>query len=680
MRVETAAVALCALVLCGCGGGSGGSSAPSTTAPASSAAVTTSSAPTIDGAALEAAMEARRQAYVGYSALGTGRYSQLAKLMTGAPVDRQTFVDLYDFIDARYDTADFRVCTLLRLLYLRGNDPGFPTDLRNRARTTLLGFRYWIDELWAKDNMVFWSENHQILFASSEYLAGQLYPQEVFGTSGFTGADRMQRARPRILRWLDHRLRFGYSEFYSPVYYPHDVAPLLNLIDFAQDPEIQTKARMALDLLVFDLARITFAGVVGAPSGRSYVEQKLGGREQGVGDLVEILWGTRGDFVDKGSTAGTAFATSSYRVPHALLAIGLDKARPRFTDRSRVGVSFAEAPAEGIGFTSLEDGMFWWGQGGYMAPEVIALSRDMIEAWNLYENAIFQYMKPLRFLPRSALSAFSDRLSVLSRGSFLGGARTTCFRTPEAQLASAFDFLPGQVGFQAHAWQATLGMDAVVFTTAPGLVGRQGPGTWTGSGSLPKVAQHENVAIVLYNPGALQRTLWPPYSHAYFPRAAFDELEERSGWTCARKGDGYLALYSAEPTQWTSSGPEAGRELVAYAPRNAWVCVVGSAAEHGSFAQFVDAVSQARLDTQGSGQGGPSDPLFVEFEAPGVGTLRLDWTQDPTLDGTALPTVYPRFENPYSHTAWGDPQVAIEHGGLRLDLDVAAGTRQGDGL
>ncbi|MCA8920343.1 MAG: hypothetical protein KDD82_00965 [Planctomycetes bacterium] len=572
------------------------------------------------------------------------------------------------------------MATLLRILYRHGQSPALPPAYVQRARTSLLGFRYWIDELWGQDDMVFWSENHQILFASCEYLAGQRYPSEVFGASGFTGAQRMQRARPRILRWLDHRLRFGFSEFFSAVYYPHDVSPLLNLVDFAQDPEIQTRAAMVLDLLVFDLARATHQGVLGMPSGRQYVEQKLGGRNQSIGDLVEILFGTRGDFARKGSTAGTSFATSSYRVPQVLLAIGRDKQRARYLERARVGLSFAEGPAEGIGFTSLEDGMFWWGQGGYMAPEAIALTRDMLDAYDLWGSAIFKYMLPLRWLPRSALAWVSDSLRVASHGSFLGGAQTTCFRTPDAQLASAQAFLPGEVGFQAHAWQATLGMDAVVFTTAPGLVGRQGPGPWTGSGSMPHVVQHENVALILYNPGTLQRALWPPYSHAYFPRAAFQELEQRGGWSFGRKDDGYVALYSAEPTQWTRSGPEAGHELVAYAPRNAWICVVGNFAEHGTFAQFVDAVSQGRVDTLGSGQGAPSDPFHVEYDAPGVGTLRLDWKQPGLLNGAPLPQQHPRFETPYAQTAWGDPAIAIEHGGLRLDLERVAATRQGDGL
>ena len=43
--------------------------------------------------------------------------------------------------------------------------------------------------------------------------------------------DRMARAYPRLVRWLDHRLMFGLSEWSSPVYFDYDVAALLKQAD-----------------------------------------------------------------------------------------------------------------------------------------------------------------------------------------------------------------------------------------------------------------------------------------------------------------------------------------------------------------------------------------------------------------------------------------------------------------
>ena len=62
-----------------------------------------------------------------------------------------------------------------------------------------------------------------------------------FGESGFTGRERMERVRPRLLRWLNDRARFGYSEWLSTTYYGVDIRALVSLVDFAEDPEIRDR-------------------------------------------------------------------------------------------------------------------------------------------------------------------------------------------------------------------------------------------------------------------------------------------------------------------------------------------------------------------------------------------------------------------------------------------------------
>jgi len=55
---------------------------------------------------------------------------------------------------------------------------------------------------------------------------------------------------------------------------------------------------------------------------------------------------------------------------------------------------------------------------------------------------------------------------------------------------------------QVHAWQATIDHNALVFTTHPSRPTPQSLdwGYWTGSASLPRTAQQDNVAIHLYAP------------------------------------------------------------------------------------------------------------------------------------------------------------------------------------
>jgi hypothetical protein len=263
------------------------------------------------------------------------------------------------------DTADFHVTDLLRFSYrMRLFDPWaersphIPEYVVTMIRVSLLWFKYWIDEAPSADfnpdegpdpEMTFWSENHQILFAQCAYLAGTLFSNEVFPRASanglVTGHDQATRGRERAERWLDERLRYGFSEWYTSGYYDEDTNALLNLIDFAPDPMIATKASMVMDLVVFDMARFTCSGSFAVTAGRVYGETKFYGWGQSVGDFIELAFGTRGDYIGPGTTV---LALSSYRIPSAILCIGLDRSyrdplRPEpFMDRSRVSCRFGE--------------------------------------------------------------------------------------------------------------------------------------------------------------------------------------------------------------------------------------------------------------------------------------------------------------------------------------------------
>ena len=116
-----------------------------------------------------------------------GFFAQIARLALGrTPLDEESIRDALAYVDARHDCADFTVAGLLRVLYQFSTSPLLPADLVAAIRRTLLGFKYWIDEP-GRELMCFWSENHQIMFHSGEYLAGQLCPDEVFPNAGLTG-------------------------------------------------------------------------------------------------------------------------------------------------------------------------------------------------------------------------------------------------------------------------------------------------------------------------------------------------------------------------------------------------------------------------------------------------------------------------------------------------------------
>ena len=164
---------------------------------------------------------------------------ELARLAAGGRPHEGVIFSTLAFIAARKDCADFALHSILRLLYQftpRRGEEGttFSSELFARARQTVLAFKYFPDEP-GIDSLCTWTENHYILFSSAAYLAGQLYPGEIFTNSGETGEQKMALNRPRILRWLELRFRSGFSEWLSHVYYDEDLTALLSLVDFCQD-------------------------------------------------------------------------------------------------------------------------------------------------------------------------------------------------------------------------------------------------------------------------------------------------------------------------------------------------------------------------------------------------------------------------------------------------------------
>ncbi len=89
---------------------------------------------------------------------------------------------------------------------------------------------------------------------------------------------------------------------------------------------------MVLDIMVFDCARYTCRGSSGVTAGRAYWEHKAYGWEQSIGNTIEILFGTRGDFKDL-EPAAVALATSTYDVPEACWRSGSIASWPTASSR-----------------------------------------------------------------------------------------------------------------------------------------------------------------------------------------------------------------------------------------------------------------------------------------------------------------------------------------------------------
>jgi len=590
------------------------------------------------------------------------------------------------------DTSDFDVLYLTNAYLGYRGHPAAAPELWERVETAILGFKFWYDQptpAGIVDDMWYWSENHQIIFHTLEYLAGQTFPEETFTITGMTGSQHRDHARPFILRWLEHRARFGFDEWHSNVYYQKDVTPLLTLVEWADDAEIATKAAMILDRVLFDIALHTFRGAFGATHGRSYKKDKNTALHEDTFNLAKLLFDqTEYEYTSTGDAGAVLLARASkYRMPAVILDVA--ESEMPFVDRERMGVYFDEFaplfsnyPAPyGFSFEGEEDAVVWWSMGALTTWQVLPQVYAMADEYGLWEGELFQPYLEIRDAVGSleVAQTLASALAHAAALELMKEVNTYTYRTADYMLSTAQDYRKGSRGAQYHAWQATLDANALVYTTHPAIPPRQNtewrddadPGNWTGTASMPRSAQHENVAVHLYAPQYVpvmvppldSLTRYEPYTHAYFPQDHFDEVVRDGHWTFGRLRDGYLALYSWRPVEFVDHGPTVPTngmvqpfDLVAEGGAdNVWIVECGRAADWGSFAAFQHAIRSAAVDITAVTEGLPGSavpPFFeVSYDSPSLGAISFGWEAPLAVAGEEIPIRdYPRYDNPWAQT------------------------------
>ncbi|HPQ69007.1 MAG TPA: hypothetical protein PKW95_07745 [bacterium] len=575
--------------------------------------------------------------------------------------------DSCEKINNREDCADFNMNTMLRLLYLQQDHPNFSAETLEQMRQAVLNFKYWLDEP-GEDGMCWWSENHQILFHTAELLAGQLYQGETFPNSGMSGQDHIDHATPKILRWLNFRGMFGFSEWHSNVYFNEDLPPLINLVDFAENEEIRIKASMVLDFMIFEFANNYYKGLFAVPHGRTYESKILEGLNDSITEAVWVMTGL-GEYSDRDNFSAVHLVTSSYAPPAVLEEIAAD-AEQATVHKQRDSIDLADGPDYGIGYEDWDDIMFWWGMTGYAAPEVAGGTLLMVDEFDMWGGFLWEDIQFLRIFVGSPLVPFlTGLIPEMAAGPALQSMSTYTYRTPHYQLSGAQDYISGMWMAQTMMWQATIDEDAFVYTSYPGGFNDDSmAGPWTGGWS-PRATFHENVGVIQYERVSipiLEEFLLVDYTHAYFPRYEFDEAYQSGHWLFGRKGEGYVGLWSENETTFAVDPPEDAYEAIADGRANVWIVELGDS-EHGTFADFMTDLENATITVGDQ----------VTFASPSQGTVVVGMTGPMTVDGVEVDLgPYKRFDNDYAQQEFGTNRTIIEFNGHRLDLNFETGQRR----
>jgi hypothetical protein len=638
-------------------------------------------------------------------------------------IDDAALARWFTRIDGWSDCADFDILRLLTIWCAYGDD--LPARVSAALAERFLSFRYWYTdpvEIEGTDERWYWSENHRLIFHTCEYLAGQVLPDDSFSVTGMHGEQHRQRAAVSLAAWFDEKADDGFSEWHSDVYYAKDLAPLVTLAEFADDPALAERAAAFCDLVLYDLALHHHRGNVGVTHGRSYMTYKARAATQPVFaacklcfDAADEPWpiddGDEADLLPLQESATLLARTSRYRPPAVLRRIATST--EEMVDRESMGVVIDPSEpviddpvrADGRSYTDPDLVPYWWDRGALTPWQLAPLTIDTLERHHLWDANLFAIFGQLRGAlgtdPAVWRQLAADLHPMVNAG-LLSQVRTTTWRNAHAMLSCAQGYRPGTAGFQHHIWQATLDERAVVFATHPGNGPTSNAGDyldhdryWTGSATLPRSVQHQCVGVHAFEPafaspgpGLLESFSYEPYTHAYFPTEHFDEVRREGHWTLGRRRGAYVALWSWRMPGWRRHDPAATYtagltgefDLVAEGGAdNVWIVEVGDVDRSGSFDAFCSAVTAAGVEASAPewAADGPHPGFDIRYDSTAEGAIEIRPGEPLVVDGVPVSLTHEwRFDNPYTSVARGDTNVPIldDRGGWQLDL--AAGTRR----
>ena len=627
-------------------------------------------------------------------------------------------------IDVREDCADFTANTLIRF-YLE-NQHRLQQENKDEIKRCLTGFKYWMDQYDGRaDSMCHWSENHQILFAVTEYLAGCTWPDAIFA-DGNTGETHVTLAKERINAWMEQRYYYGFNEYYSNNYYPEDIAPMANFIQFAraEDKDMVDKMKVVMDVIWLDIAtqsyrytdaegNVRYAFV--SASGRMYMDNKssddTGNRLRAYIDLVldngeEYHTNTRNFFLCfRRMYEAEVDGQPLYRVPQVILEIFNDASEVQVV-KSSSGITLTELVQDGFVGEEVGQMMMQMGMEAFSNAEVIDNSIRYLQENKLFRNEFLNDFKLVNLWPLTvtkSLGTVSSWLQPSTDGKAIQRANVYTYQTPYYSMSTAQAYFAGDYADQHQVFLCTLAGDLTVYHGQP--MRNSGRGQyWVGYGRLPYSVQQENVNLPIYTIPRKTGFMEPhvvSYSHAYFPVGLFDEVNLEhldEGYIFGRKGDSYIMLRALSDGEGvlqfkndmpgvTEADLASDRDKIKTSVKerieasgdlrydlifqggetHAWVTEVSSVAQDGNFDAFVERMLGNALSFEEMTVCYGSDGNLYEAE--------YDWCF--RYNGEIVDTDYARFDNDYVPEKVERKSEIIEFAfnGHSLVLNFEEGTR-----
>jgi hypothetical protein len=572
-----------------------------------------------------------------------------------------------EYVRNEYDCSDFRLVNLVRILYEYGEE--VPEATMEEIRQVLFNFRYWWDEP-GENSMCYWSENHQILFASAEYLIGQKFPDTLFPNSGLTGREHMEKAAQRINDWMQMRWDHGFIEYYSSVYYKEDIGPLINLIDYAEDRELVTRCQIMMDLLFYDIASQSSGTMFSSVSGRAYKNNRIGREAADFSGLTHYFWGD-GEEIGPGMMYGM-MQSDRYTLPPVIREIALDSSRVII--RQSNGLDLSELKAEGYYGTDNRSMMMQWGMEAFTNPEVVRNSLAHVRSCNMFTNAFLGDFTILNYKLLNWLRLEPALVRIIdpqTNGVAIQKGNTYTYKTPDYSMYTVQDHQPGNYADQQHVFGMNVGKHFSIFHNHPAAekdVERQSPSYWVGYGHFPHSVQDRNVNLSIYNlPGkkGMMEAALLDYTRAYFPSLDFDTTFIQNNYLFGKKGETYVAMIGENNFRFRD---EAMDDVIQPGKKTFWITEAGCASDDGGFEAFTRRImnNSVQFDTVTMTLGYTSGQTSYALEFGGAFKV----------NGEVVDTRYKRYDSPYVQAERKDSILTFSLNGKTLLLDFDHAIRE----
>lgn len=615
-----------------------------------------------------------------------------------------------EYMNKRFDCADFRA----QLLFKIYKDCPLNERCSLLIKNTFLGFKYFMNEP-GDDSMCYWSENHQILFAVSEYLAGQEWPDEIFTNDGKTGTEHMRKAIIRIDAWMKQRFDYGFSEYLSNNYLAEDIAPMANFIAYAKDRKRTERMKIIMDILWLDVALNSVNNRFVAVSSRMYGNNKAANCiGNSIQSAMNILWGKEASekilsaplvteaqkkLVEASLSKKPNYITlcftdavekGLYTLPEAVKDIAVSN--ETFVSKMSCGLSPDDMASENLIGQSDACIMAQTGAETFTNPQVICNTLEYMRKNRLYSNKFLSYFKFLNLTVLKCVNwqKFAGRHSIMPHGIALGRGNVYTYRNTRYSMSTDIAKDVGVCGAQDHTWTANIAQELTLFTTHPAGSGNgkygASPGYWVGNGRRPMSIQHENINITVYKLPQKKRlgeSAVCDITHAYMPRDLYDESVFEGNTVFARKNGVFVAFISNGPLEYKPYNPDSAKGLLKGRDLPEGLTLESGFdlyRKGGKYHSYITELSDSDAETfeQFRQRIKKNRILFsdgcVSYKTK-CGEIYVSYDGDFTVNGKAAQTVFDRYDSVFCKAKRKDKTIRINTPSNSLMLDFEQGLR-----